>query len=210
MKRRAVLPRGAGRRRSSPCSRTASPRRTARSGVRGPRRPVRLGHRTGVRRRSGPADDRVQLPWRQPDLRLQRLRSAPRHAPPDEAHVQGTTLLAATATIKPSVMGAATRSAVIIDRSPGAGNARARRHGDMSAVRARRARFQTVEGLWAGLTGSPRGPPGSPGPGGRADRLPHRAVPATRVVMSLRETRKRRRVPGLRSWASPSSEGVGK
>jgi len=109
MKRPAVLPRRAGRGRSSACSRTASPRRTARSGVRGPGRPVRLGHRTDARRRSGepapprdrlhpqlercdrrgvvrgrwddvgrggPTDDRVH-PWRQPALRLQRLRSAP-------------------------------------------------------------------------------------------------------------------------------------
>lgn len=34
----------------------------------------------------------------------------------------------------------------------------------MNAARARRAQFPTVEGLWAALTGSPRGPPGSPGP----------------------------------------------
>jgi hypothetical protein len=43
------------------------------------------------------------------------------YAPPDEAHEQGTVLLAATATTKPSVMGAATRSPVIIDRSPDGG-----------------------------------------------------------------------------------------
>lgn len=34
----------------------------------------------------------------------------------------------------------------------------------MNAARARRAQFPTVEGLWAGLTGRPRAPPGSPGP----------------------------------------------
>jgi hypothetical protein len=34
----------------------------------------------------------------------------------------------------------------------------------MNAARARRAQFQTVEGLWVGLTGSPRGPPCSPRP----------------------------------------------
>jgi hypothetical protein len=197
MKRPAVLPRGAGRGRCSPCSGTASPRRTARSGVRGPRRPVRLGYRIDACRRSGepspsrdrlhpqlercdrrgvvrgrwddvgrggPADDPVQHPWRQPALRLQRLRSAPG--------------------VRPARRGAragdhpARRHRDDQAERYGRGDAKRRdhrpltwrrqrpssEHGEVSAVRARRARFPTVEGLWAGLIGSPRGPPGSPGP----------------------------------------------
>jgi hypothetical protein len=264
MKRSAALPRRDGRGRSSPWSRTASPRRTARSGVRGPddrsgwdtestldADPANPHHRVtacipqldcdrrGVVRgrwddvgRGGPTDDRVH-PWRQSALRLQRLRSAPRLRPARRGAPAGDGPARRNATTKPSVVGAATRSAVIIDRSPdggltwsspreleavtappyvettgslaadptcsghvlrddrqsdGRGRGRNRHavcrdrrrvarpgrrwrrqrtsseHGDMNAARAKRARFPTVEGLWAGLTGSPRGPPCSPGP----------------------------------------------
>jgi len=238
MKRPAVLPRGAGRGGSSPCSGTSSPRRTA-VRVRGPRRPVRLGYRIDARRRSGepaPSRDRRHPQLERCDRRgvvrgrwndVGRGGPADDRAPPAAA---GSTTPAAS--IRPSPRPAR--------RGARAGNHPARRHrddqaerygrrdakrrdhrpltwrrqrpcsehGEVNAARATRARFWTVEGLlWAGLIGSPRGPPGSPGPGGRADRLPHRAVPAMRVVMSLRATRTRKGRPGRRSWPPASSGG---
>jgi hypothetical protein len=223
MKRPAVLPRGAGRGRCSPCSGTASPGRTARSGVRGPRRPVRLGYRIDLRRRSGePAPSRDRL---HPQLERcgrrgvvrGRWDDVGRGGPADDR----APLAAAGSTTPAASIRSSPRPA---RRGARAGDHRARRHrddqaerygrrdakrrdhrpltwrrqragsehGEVNAARARRARFPTVEGPWAGLIGSARGPPGSPGPGGRADRLPHRAVPATRVAMSLRATRTRK------------------
>jgi hypothetical protein len=194
MRRPAVLPRGAGRG-ACPCSGTAAPGRTARSGLRGPRRPVRLGYRIDARRRSGePAPSRDRL---HPQLERCDRRGVVRGRWDDVGRGGPTDDRAPLAAAGSSTPAASIRSSPRpARRGARAGDHRARRHrddqaerygrrdakrrdhrpltwrgqrpssehGEVNAVRAGRARFPTVEGPWAGLIGSPRAPPGSPGP----------------------------------------------